>query len=275
VAKEVKKEFPDVLIGTFAYRYTRHAPTSKIRPAENVVIRLCNIECCMAHPLDQCPENKSFLKDMEDWKRLTKNIYIWDYTTGFLHYLLPFPNFHVLAGNYQYFHRNHVIGLMEEGAHNAPWSEFSELKQWLIAKLMWNPYQDVDSLMDIFVNGYYGKAAPHVRRYIDLCERQITEQTHYTIKIDWKSNLYDDKFVEEGTKVLQQAAKASLQDKEQQKRVQRLLAQLYYLKLRRSPVKSMTDGTKQALVDILHNDSTTVSERPRDIDMLLKEMGYY
>ena len=275
VAKEVKKDYPDILIGTFAYRYTRQAPTSSIKPAKNVLVRLCDIECCMAHPLDECPENKSFVKDMEDWKKKTKNIFIWDYTTGFMNYLLPFPNFHVLASNYQYFHANHVLGLLEEGAHNAPWSEFSELKQWLVAKLMWNPRQDVDSLMNVFIEGYYGKAAPYVRQYVSLCQKQVTDKTHYTIKIDWKSNLYGDDYVNEGIKVLQQAANASRQDAEQRRRVQRLQAQLYYLKLRRSPAKGVADGTKQRLVDILHSDSTIVSEQGRDIDTLLKEMGYY
>jgi len=110
---------------------------------------------------------------------------------------------------------------------------------------------------------------------VSLCQKQVTDKTHYTIKIDWKSNLYGDDYVNEGIKVLQQAANASRQDAEQRRRVQRLQAQLYYLKLRRSPAKGVADGTKQRLVDILHSDSTIVSEQGRDIDTLLKEMGYY
>ena len=50
VADAVRQEFPDKYVGTFAYQYTRRPPTG-IVPRDNVVIRLCSIECCFAHPL--------------------------------------------------------------------------------------------------------------------------------------------------------------------------------------------------------------------------------
>lgn len=275
VAKEVKRSYPHVYIGTFAYRYTRQAPKSKIRPADNVVIRLCNIECCMAHPLESCPQNRSFLADMNDWRKIAKNIYIWDYTTGFLNYLLPFPNFKVLSANFRYFSQSNVIGILEEGAHNAPWGEFSELKQWLIAKLLWNPSQDVDSLAASFINDYYGSAAPYVKEYYDLCQKQITADTHFTIKIDWKSNLYDDAFIAASTQLLQKAITATAGKPEENKRVRRIAAQVYYLKLRRNTTKSMADGTLKQLQSIIKNDHTIIAEHGITLETMLKNHTYY
>ena len=46
-------------------------------------------------------------------------------------------------------------------------SEFYELRQYLIAKLLWNPDADVNALMDDFLDGYYGPAANYIREYID------------------------------------------------------------------------------------------------------------
>ena len=52
VARAVKEAgYDNVAIDTFAYRYTRKAP-SKVVPEDNVIVRLCTIECCFAHPLD-------------------------------------------------------------------------------------------------------------------------------------------------------------------------------------------------------------------------------
>lgn len=273
VAAEIGKAFPDVLIGTLAYRYTRQAPTSEIRPAANVVIRLCDIECCMAHPLNECEQNKAFWADLTAWKLKTGNICIWDYTTGFQHYLLPFPNFGVLAANFQFFSQNNAVGILELGSYDAPWSEFSELKQWMIAKLLWNPKQDTDSLASLFISDYYGAAARYVQRYYELCRKQVTDDTHFTIKVNWKANLYTDRFVADASKLLAKAASASSDD-ETRRRVDRLVAQIAYLQLRQHPTRSFTDGTAQKLVDIVRRDSTIVREHGYDIDKLIDETGY-
>jgi hypothetical protein len=275
VAREVGKVYPNIYIGTFAYRYTRQAPQSSIRPADNVVIRLCDIECCFAHSLESCEQNSNFLHDMNDWRRIAKNIYIWDYTTGFHNYLLPFPNFDVLAANFRFFCRSNVIGILEEGAHDAPWSEFSELKQWLIAKLMWNPNQDTDSLATLFINDYYGKAAPFVKQYYDLCRIQVTDNTHFTIKLDWNSNLYSDSFVTKSFNLIQKALASVKDNTEEYKRIQHVAAQLYYLKFRRNMAKSATDGTLQKLKTIIANDHTILAEFGLTLEDLLKTHHYY
>ena len=229
----------------------------------------------MAHPLETCEKNQSFLSDMNDWCMIAKNIYIWDYTTGFLNYLLPFPNFNVLSANFRYFSQSNVIGILEEGAHDAPWNEFSELKQWLIAKLMWNPNQDVDSLTTLFINDYYGKAAPFVKQYYDLCRKQISDNTHFTIKIDSQSNLFSDPFMAKGTELMEKAMDSVKDNTEGLKRTQRIAAQLYYLKLQRNMVKSMTDGTLQKLKSILRDDHTLVSEHGMTLENMLKKHNYY
>jgi hypothetical protein len=274
VAAEIKKTNPDVYISTLAYHYTRQAPTSSIKPADNVIIRLCDIECCQAHPLDQCEENKKFVQDLDNWKRITKNITVWDYTTGFRHYLMPFPNFDVLARNYQYFSRSNVVGVLELGSWNAPWSEFSELKQWLVAKLLWNPRQNTDSLASLFINDYYGNAAPYVRQYYDLCRRQVTDDVHFTVSIEWDTKLYDDRFIIDATKLLKKAVAAS-RDEETLRRTNRLAAQLLYLQLRWHPARSLVNGTSNKLREIIKADSTIVREHNGDIDKLIHDLSYY
>lgn len=275
VAYEVKKNYPNIYIGTFAYRYTRQAPKSSIKPADNVVIRLCDIECCMAHSLEACDKNRSFLSDMNEWRKIAKHIYIWDYTTGFQNYLLPFPNFDTLAANFRYFSHSNVIGILEEGAHDTPWNEFSELKQWLIAKLMWNPNQNVDSLVTLFINDYYGKASPFVKQYYDLCRNQISDNIHFTIKIDCNSSLYNDSFIVKGLNLIQKALESVKNNQEELKRTQRIAAQLYYLKLRRNMAKSSTDGTLQQLRSILKDDHALVAEFGITLESILKNHQYY
>ncbi len=117
IAKEVKAAgYDNVAIDTFAYRYTRKAP-SKVVPDDNVIVRLCTIECCFAHPLDDnsCAENAELMSDLKEWSKICERIYVWDYVTNYAHTLGVFPDFGVLQRNIQVFYENNVVGVYEEG----------------------------------------------------------------------------------------------------------------------------------------------------------------
>ncbi|MBN1338200.1 MAG: DUF4838 domain-containing protein [Bacteroidales bacterium] len=158
--------FPDRVISTLAYQYTRQAPTG-IRPADNVNIMLCSIECNRSRPLATDSLSASFRKDVEDWRRLTGNIYMWDYVVQFRNLISPFPNLRVLKPNIQYFRDMGIKMMFQQGSGNLI-SEFYELRQYLIAKLLWDPDADVETLIDDFVYAYYGSAGDFIRQYITL-----------------------------------------------------------------------------------------------------------
>lgn len=44
----------------------------------------------------------------------------------------------------------------------------AELKAWVLAKLLWNPRLDDRKLIDEFLDGYFGPAAPPIRQYLTL-----------------------------------------------------------------------------------------------------------
>jgi len=173
IAEEVEKEFPDKIIETLAYQYTRHAP-KKTKLRHNVIPCLCSIECDFSRPLATSPhpQNVSFLKDVEDWNRQTDCLYVWDYVTDFRCYPHPFPNVYVLQENVKFFRDHGVKMLFEQGACQGRHAGFAELKGWLLAKWMWNPDLPAEPLIADFFNGYYGKAAPIVRAVFDEAHRR-------------------------------------------------------------------------------------------------------
>ena len=167
VAEDIEREFPDVLVETLAYQYTRKPPKS-IRPRHNVIVRLCSIECDFSDSLESSPHNARFREDVEGWNRIAPQLYIWDYVTNFRNYLIPHPNLHVLAPNLRYFVRNGAIGVFEQGDSGSRTGDFIRLRAWLMAHLLWSPDADENALIDEFLSGYYGPAAPHLRAYLDL-----------------------------------------------------------------------------------------------------------
>ncbi len=202
IAEAVEKAFPDAVIETLAYQYTRKPP-KKTRLRRNVVPCLCSIECDFTRPIPESPyaEDKAFMKDICGWKTQTDQLYLWDYVTEFQNFTLPFPNVYALKGNLQFFRDNNVKEMFAEGAQLGRHAEFAELKGWLLAKLMWNPELDVKPLIDDFFAGYYGNAAPFIREYFEEMHRRQavwSANPNNPLRI-WTSAAFkslDDEFIE-------------------------------------------------------------------------------
>lgn len=169
VAAKLESEFPQVAFDTLAYQYTRKPPKT-VKPRPNVIVRLCSIECNFREPLE-APANVKFADDIRGWEKICNRLYIWDYTTDFGHYVQPHPNWFTLAPNVRFFAAHRVKGLFEQGAYQSYASEFTELRAWVLAQLLWNPQKDDSVLIDTFLNGYYGQASAfYLRGYLDLMQ---------------------------------------------------------------------------------------------------------
>lgn len=253
VADAVKDEFPGNFIHTFAYMYSRKPP-QKTKPRDNVIIRLCDIENCFSHPLDAChhavsavdvetaastpfaPEVRRFTDDLLGWSQITKNLYIWDYTVSFSHYLLPFPNLSVLQENLRLFRGRGVSGVFEQGNYSlGRASALGPLKIYLLSNLLWNPDAEVKKLISEFVSGYYGEsAAPHMLSYIALLE-QSAAGSHMSIYDQPSAPYFRDGWLEQADAMLSQAEKAASYE-EYRTRVRRERLSVTYAILTRLPL---------------------------------------
>jgi hypothetical protein len=215
IAEDVEKDFPDIRIDTLAYQYTRKPPKT-LRPRRNVIIRLCSIECCFAHPLATCDsaENRRFREDILAWQPVAPKLYIWDYTTNFGHYQQPFPNFEAIQPNVRFFVQHGVTGLFEQGNYSSGgFGELGPLRAYLLAKLLWNPDTDIGRHTTEFLNAYYGKAAPGLRAYLDLLERQVSDgKTRAHIFDSSKAAYLNEEFLTEGAKILSAAEQSAEND---------------------------------------------------------------
>jgi hypothetical protein len=171
VAADIEPEFPDVAISTLAYQYTRKSPRIT-RPRPNVIVRLCSIECSFSVPLVH-ERNKAFRDDIIGWSKICNRLYIWDYTTNFSHHIMPHPNLRVLGPNAKFFANHHVKGIFEQGAYTTHGAEMAELRAWVLAKLLWNPDLNAQTLINEFLAGYYGPAAPHIKAYLDVTHNAV------------------------------------------------------------------------------------------------------
>jgi len=169
VAELVEKAHPDVKVGTLAYWYTRKAPKT-IRPRRNVQIQLCSIECCTLHPINDpdCPRNREFCSDVNEWSKICDDIWIWNYNTNFTAYDLPFPNLRSIGPNVRYFLSNKAKGVFMQANGNGTSGELSDLRNYLIARMLWDPHLNDQGIIVEFVRLHYKSAAQPILDYIKM-----------------------------------------------------------------------------------------------------------
>jgi hypothetical protein len=63
------------------------------------------------------------------------NRYIWDYVVDFHAWLMPWPNYFVLAPNIRFFQRHGVKGIFEEGNYKSYGGDLEAMKSYLMTKL--------------------------------------------------------------------------------------------------------------------------------------------
>ena len=160
---KLAERYPDKEFSTLAYLYSMQPP-KHTKPHPNVNIMLCDIDCKREVPLTDNESGQYFVKALEGWSAISNNIFVWDYGINFDNIVSPFPNFHILQKNIQLFKKNHVTMHFSQ-VNGIRGGDFSEMRAYMIGKLMWNPDLDADSLMHTFMDGYYGDAAPYLYQY--------------------------------------------------------------------------------------------------------------
>lgn len=220
VAEAIEPEFPEIIIDTLAYQYSRPAP-KYVRPRKNVCVRLCSIEACFAHPFETCDDStrqvkrpngtsSDFIHDLQDWAKVCDRIYIWDYTTCFAHYPAPFPNWNVLQPNIKAYAKNNVKGVFEQacGAKGGG-ADLNELRAYLIAKLLWNPDCDLEQHEKDFLGFYYGAAGDQISEYITvLTDKAEQDNIHVGFNDETNKGYLTDEMLDIYNEIFNRAERA-------------------------------------------------------------------
>ena len=165
VAQRTSKIYPDKKISILAYTYTQKPPLN-MKAHPNVIVRLCHMNGCETHALNNCKRNAVFLRHLKAWKKIADNVYVWDYNTNFQHILYFHPNFEAIRADFKIFADLGISGLFLQG-YAGKGCAFNELHTYAMARCLWNSNRDYFVEARSFLAGYYGKnAAPHLWKMI-------------------------------------------------------------------------------------------------------------
>ena len=160
------QRFPKHFFFTTSYLSTQQA-TDKQLPA-NAGVMVSAIDFPLRRIDGKDEQEKKFAQQLENWKKVTKNIYIWDYINNFDDYLTPFPILKITQQRLQFFKKNGASGIFFNGSGYS-YSSFDEMRTFVLSALLINPEQVVDDLIRNYFNQEYPASKKWLSDYyIDL-----------------------------------------------------------------------------------------------------------
>lgn len=185
LAKDLGKEFPNLMFSTLAYQDCINPPVG-LEIEQNVVIKLCANPGSQgySYSVGANKNSKQIKLLLESWGNIAKNIVVWDYVVDFNHLLLPFPNYDVQKANMDFYVDNNVIGVFHQGSREKG-DEMADMRTYLLSRQMWDKDIDFEALMKKYIRLNYGQASPYIEEYLETMSESY-------ISHNKELNLYDN-----------------------------------------------------------------------------------
>ncbi len=174
IARNIRKEYPDVMISTLIYQYTEKVPVG-IKPEANVVPVLCDTLSNVLQTHDG-GKNKYFYDLLKDWAKLSSNIRIWDYNITYTAPReMPYNSEWTYQSDMKFFRNNGVKQVFSE-FEEPVLADVRDYKLYLKTALQENPDADVRAVSKKFADNFYGKASDLFLQYRELLKKSQDEK---------------------------------------------------------------------------------------------------
>ena len=220
IAKDIGEEYPDVYIDTLSYSMSKELPKN-IKMEENVIIRVCPEMCNFCDDPTTCEQLAEQSKRVTDFSSICSHVYVYFYPINWSNLFSALPSYDAMYYDMRFFAESGVKGVYAEG-YSKENPEFGELKAYLMAKLMQNPYMsksEYEYHYNDFLEGYYGDAAEYIDGYIELTKEMIDENMeknghldhwfetadNFDFKYDRGSGTYDMIYIDKANELWDEA----------------------------------------------------------------------
>ena len=199
IARKVKEEIPDGKVGTYAYQIAIIPPRCEIE--DNVYIWLAPINEDMCFPLmSELAENKKmeleaarhYWKYVPGWAGKSDHIEVYNYYgIGRAFHQVTLPVWERMQQDIQLYVEYGFEGVSSEGVGDGTgtWDKvdgddnlfpahcwnMNGMLWWIYSKLAWNPYEDVNALIQTYCERVYGDAASYMLEYYRLMKQGYDE----------------------------------------------------------------------------------------------------
>ena len=188
LVNRVAERFPDRIIATLAYMWAVDPPRH-MRARDNVLIVLCDNEGCFSHPLCACEHNERFYRRLEGWRQRADHILIWDYYVNYHSYLMPAPNLRRIQEDIRLYSEFGIEGMFCQGSA-VRGGQFEGLRQYVLARMLWDTGEDVWTLADEWLHNVYGdESGQCILQYLRMLHEHVDATRAHVLSYGWEQEI--------------------------------------------------------------------------------------
>ena len=176
VARGTREEFPDKLIGVYAYNnYTE--PPGRILPEKNVMVDITrmNYDLLRLIPRKEGDSSARFTKMVGDWKALVPYIYNYEYNPIYWNAGLFCPNYLEYADAIRFFRDKGVLGFRSDAGELPFRNRVNFLNDYLAMRVAVDASLDPKKELMAMCHEFFGPGAEAMKKYY-LTMAKVTEQ---------------------------------------------------------------------------------------------------
>ncbi len=177
---KLANKFPNASFYSTAYVSTETPPTKPTKA--NVGVMISTMSFPKGIVLETSNKAQAVKQKFTDWKKITKNIYLWDYAINFDNYFDSYPTVSIMQKNLQFYIKNGVTGIFMHGSDEGSFAAFGNLKCYLYAQLFNNPQVDLKKHINLFLENKYPTLGKQLADYYIQIE-DIALNSNRTIDI--------------------------------------------------------------------------------------------
>lgn len=171
---QLAKKYPTAQFFMLAYRTTKQATAQALEPNVGVFLSTIDLPKGQRIPENE-PHFQTFKRQLDQWKKQTKTIYLWDYAANFDDYLTPIPILYGFQEQAKQFKRLGIKGFFIN-ASGYDYAPFDDVKTYILSALMRDSTVDIDQLAKRYFQRYYPQSHQLLYTYYKDLENEFRQK---------------------------------------------------------------------------------------------------